>query len=134
MKQTFTIWVFWIIQDENNRVLLCLRNDYEFWNLPGGWLETWETPREWMMREAKEETWLDITTRRLAGVYSKPDRNEVVFVFECIPIWWKITLNEEAKDIQYFTFDDIPSNTPPKHIERIKDFLENKGNLVMKIQ
>jgi ADP-ribose pyrophosphatase YjhB (NUDIX family) len=39
MKSVFTIGVFGIIRDEQNRVLLCLRNDYDLWNLPGGALE-----------------------------------------------------------------------------------------------
>lgn len=44
MKQTFTIGVFGIIRDEQDRVLLVLRNDYDLWNLPGGGLENGEAP------------------------------------------------------------------------------------------
>lgn len=135
MKQQFTIGVFWIIKDDQDCVLLCLRNDYNFRNLPGGGLEKWETPWEWVIREVKEETGLNVEVTSLAGVYSKPEKDEIVFSFECKVIDWKITLNEEAKDIQYFAFQEIPKNTPPKHVERIKDSLENKEKTpIMKTQ
>lgn len=134
MKPTFTIGVFGIIPDDNNRVLLCLRNDYDFWNLPGWGMEQGETPRDAMIREAKEETGLEVDITRLIGIYSKPENNEIVFLFACKKIWGQITLNEEARDIQYFSRENIPSNTPPKHTERIKDFLENKNTPIMKIQ
>ncbi len=135
MKQTFTIGVFGIIKDDKDRFLLCLRNDYDFRNLPGGGLEKWETPWEWVIREVKEETWLNVEVVWLAGVYSKPEKDEIVFLFECKIIGGKITLNSEAKDIQYFSFQEIPKNTLPKHIERIKDFLENEEKTpIMKTQ
>lgn len=135
MKPQFTIGVFGIIKDDKDRVLLCLRNDYNFRNLPGGGLEKWETPWEGVIREVKEETGLNVEVTSLAGVYSKPEIDEIVFSFECKVIGWEITLNDEAKDIQYFAFQEIPKNTPPKHIERIKDFLENiKKMPIMKVQ
>lgn len=135
MKPQFTIGVFGIIKDDKDRVLLCLRNDYNFRNLPGGGLEKWETPWEGVIREVKEETGLNVEVTSLAGVYSKPEKDEIVFSFECKVIGWEITLNDEAKDIQYFAFQEIPKNTPPKHIERIKDFLENiKKMPIMKVQ
>jgi len=135
MKPQFTIGVFGIIKDDKDRVLLCLRNDYNFRNLPGGGLEKWETPWEGVIREVKEETGLNVEVTSLTGVYSKPEIDEIVFSFECKVIGWEITLNDEAKDIQYFAFQEIPKNTPPKHIERIKDFLENiKKMPIMKVQ
>ncbi|HPC34151.1 MAG TPA: NUDIX domain-containing protein, partial [Candidatus Absconditabacterales bacterium] len=113
----------------------CLRNDYNFRNLPGGGLEKGETPWEGVIREVKEETGLNVEVTSLTGVYSKPEIDEIVFSFECKVIGGEITLNDEAKDIQYFAFQEIPKNTPPKHIERIKDFLENiKKMPIMKVQ
>ncbi|MFH1089920.1 MAG: NUDIX domain-containing protein [Candidatus Uhrbacteria bacterium] len=134
MKQTFTIGVFGIIRDEQNRILLVLRNDYDLWNLPGGGLEKGESPWQGVIREVKEETGLNVEATRLAGVYSKPDVDEIVFSFECKIIGGKLTLNEEAKDLKYFSFQEIPKNTPPKQIERIKDWLENENEMIMKIQ
>ncbi len=134
MKSTFTIGVFGIIRDEQNRVLLCLRNDYDLWNLPGGTLEQGESPWQGVIREVKEETWLDAEIIRLAGVYNKVDKNEIVFSFECKIISGIITLNEEARDIQYFSLHDIPRNTSPNQVERIKDLFEQGNEVIMKIQ
>lgn len=45
-----------------------------------------------------------------------------------------MTLNEEAKDIRYFSFDEIPKNTSQKQIERIEDVIKNGNELIMKTQ
>ncbi|MBP9802119.1 NUDIX domain-containing protein [Patescibacteria group bacterium] len=134
MKQTFTIGVFGIIKDEQDRVLLVLRNDYNFWNLPGGGLEKGESPWQGVIREVKEETGYDVEVVKLSGVYTELDQSEVMFAFECKIIKGEQTLNKEAKKIQYFSFDEIPKNTFQQHIERIEDFLKNKTNTTLKVQ
>lgn len=134
MKQTFIIGVFGVIRDKQNRVLLCLRTDYDMWNLPGGGLEKGESPWDGTIREVKEETGFDVEIVRLSGVYSKPDKNEVILNFECKIIGGEATLNNEAKDIKWFAFNEIPHNTSPKHIERIKDLLEDNPETIMKTQ
>jgi ADP-ribose pyrophosphatase YjhB (NUDIX family) len=134
MRQKFTIGVFGIIKDNKNRVLLCLRSDYDIWNLPGGSLEDGETPWEGVIREVKEETGLRVRVIKLTGIYSKPHKNEIIFCFECKIINGKLTLNDEARDIKYFSFDKIPKNTIKKHIERIEDFFKKDKNIILKIQ
>lgn len=131
-KVTFTIGVFAAIFDEENRILFCHRTDYDLWNLPGGALEKSEAPWEGVVREVKEETGLDVEVKRLAGIYSKPEKIEIVFQFVCKVINAEITLNDEADKIKYFAFDDIPKNTPPKQVERIKDILDNPSKVVTK--
>ena len=71
---------------------------------------------------------------KLAGIYSKPNKDEVVFSFVCKITGGTIILNDEAKDIQYFALDDIPKNTVPKQVERIHDFFSPNKEMVMKIQ
>src|SRR5438132_1020880 len=41
---TFKIGAFAVILDEQQRVLLCHRRDYDLWNLPGGRVESGESP------------------------------------------------------------------------------------------
>jgi len=134
MPQSFTVGTFGIIKDEQNRVLLVLRNDYDLWNLPGGGLEKGESPWQGVIREVKEETGYNVRVERLAGIYFKPDKNEIVFSFECKIIGGGMTLNTEAKEIKYFLPDQLPKNTSPKQVERIKDLFENKQQPIMKIQ
>jgi ADP-ribose pyrophosphatase YjhB (NUDIX family) len=111
MAQAFTIGAFGIIRDDKNRILLCLRNDYDLRNLPGGGVEDGESPREAVIREVKEETGLNVEILRLIGIYDKPTTNDIVFSFECKKIGGKLTLNEESKDIRYFPRSEIPHNT-----------------------
>lgn len=135
MKTAFTIGAFAVILDEREQVLLCHRRDYDFWNLPGGGIEAGEAPWECVIREVKEETGLNVEVVRLAGVYSKRDRTDIVFLFVCKIVGGKIEMTDEADGIEYFSVGDIPKNTPSNHVERIKDVvLEKDGALIMKVQ
>ena len=121
---TFTIGSFAVIFDEKGRVLLSHRRDLDVWNLPGGGLERGELPPEAAVRETLEETGLKIKIKRLVGVYGKPHRNELVFVFAAKVIGGKIKLTPEADKTRYFKLSRIPENTIPKHVERIHDAAE----------
>lgn len=136
MQQTFTIGTFGIVTNEQNHVLMCLRTDCDYWNLPGGGLEKWESPSQWVIREIKEETGFDAEVTKLLGIYSKSHKDEIVFSFECRIIGGKIILNEEAKDIKFFPGHEIPENTLWNHIERIKDYFENQNEnkVIFKMQ
>ena len=134
MKSQFSIGVFGTIFDERGRVLLCHRKDHDLWNLPGGALETNEAPWNGVKREVKEETGLDVEVSRLLGVYSKPDKNDLVFSFLCKVVGGEITLNDEADKIEYFEVDKLPSATVLKQVERIKDAIQNSSGVLLKVQ
>ena len=69
----------------------------------------------------------------LLGVYSKSDKNDVVFVFQCRVVSGSIQVNDEAKNIRYFSQDMIPENTIHNHQVRIQDFFSS-DTLTMKTQ
>jgi ADP-ribose pyrophosphatase YjhB (NUDIX family) len=131
---SFHIGVFAIILDGRRRVLLCHRRDHDLWNLPGGRLEAGEPPWQGVIREVKEETGLDAQVVRLAGVYSKPDVNEVVFSFVCDVVSGSPAATEEADRVEFFDLDSLPPNTSPKQVERIRDAFGNPDRVVMKVQ
>lgn len=133
-KDRFTIGVFAIIFDKQKRVLFCHRRDYDLWNLPGGGLEKGEIPWQGIIREVKEETGLIVKVERLAGIYSKPAKDEIVFQFICNQVGGALAINEEANEIQYFALNKIPKNTAPKQVERIKDFFNNDNKVFLKAQ
>ncbi len=130
----FTVGIFGIIFNSKNEVLLCHRRDYDLWNLPGGKLEKGETPWDGLKREIKEETGLNIKKPKLAGIYSKPNKNEIIFSFTCKIASGKITTTDEADEIKYFNIKNLPLNIPPKQVERIKDTVNNPDRVVFKKQ
>jgi 8-oxo-dGTP diphosphatase len=129
----FKIGVFAIIVDDKKRVLLCHRKDYDLWNLPGGGLEKGEAPWKGVIREVREETGLNVGVVKLQGIYSKPEKDEVVFSFFCTKTGGDITLTDEAREIKYFSLKELPKNTVHKQVERIKDALSDK-EVGLKIQ
>ncbi len=55
-------------------------NGGDYWDLPGGRMEHGETPHQTIIREVKEETGLEVTIGRAAGVWHffRQDGNQVV--------------------------------------------------------
>ncbi len=130
----FKIGAFAVILDRRGKVLLCHRRDYDLWNLPGGGVESGENPWDAVIREVKEETGLNVTIERLQGIYNKPKENDIVFNFICRVNRGAITLNDEAGKIEYFDINNLPKNTVPKQIERIKDAVSGNDKVIMKEQ
>ncbi len=130
----FRVGVFGIITDDKDRVLLCHRRDFDLWNLPGGGVETGESPWDALVREIKEETGLEAAPVHLSGVYSKPESNEIVFSFFCRVTGGAARLTDEADRIEYFPLDRIPNNTVPKQVERIEDFFSDRKETHYRVQ
>lgn len=124
---TFTIGAFAVIFDDDGRVLLCHRRDMDLWNLPGGGVESCELPTEAAIREVEEETGLQVTIRRLVGVYGKTDKDDLVFTFVCDVVGGALTETDESDANHYFALDELPANTVPRQVTRIRDAASNTG-------
>lgn len=129
----FRIGVYALIFDDG-RVLLAHRRDINWWNLPGGGMEIGETVEEAICREVREETGLEVQVERLAGVYSKPQKQEVVLTFRCRATGGALQATEESRACRYFSPDALPRNTLPKHRQRIEDALLNQEAAVLRDQ
>ena len=134
MPTQFTFGAFGILTDDHNRVLLCLRNDINLWNLPGGGVESGEAPWEAVIREVKEETGFDAAVERIIGIYSKPEVDQLVFLYQCKILSGEMQVNSEAREVKYFLQSDIPANTLSKHIERINDYFMKSREVIQKKQ
>ncbi len=121
----FTIGAFAIIFNAQGHVLLSHRRDIDMWNLPGGGMESRELPTEAVIREVMEETGLEVCVERLVGVYSKVDKDDLVFAFVCQVIGGDLRLSDEADEHRYFAVDALPPNTLQKQVERILDAVKH---------
>jgi len=119
---------------EEGRVLLAHRRDIDWWNLPGGGMEVGETVDEALRREVAEETGLEVEVEQLVGVYSKPQKQEIVLTFRCHITGGTLTATEETRECRYFAPDALPTNTLPKHRQRIEDAQLHQQNAVIRAQ
>lgn len=111
-----------------NKVLLTKREDFEVWCLPGGGVEEGESLAEAGIREAKEETGLDVELTRLVGVYSRMgggmhDVHAVLYAAK--PVGGTLTpqLNE-VLEAAYFPFEQLPEEMLFGHRKRIQDAMQ----------
>lgn len=56
----YRVSIKWIILNEKHEFLL-IKEDNGKWELPGGGLDFWELPYDWLKREIREEMWLEVT-------------------------------------------------------------------------
>jgi 8-oxo-dGTP diphosphatase len=121
---THRVAVSAIIRDDAGQILVSRRADGGWFNLPGGGVEPDESVAEGLIREVREETSLDVEIGRLIGVYSKPQKHEVVLLFEAHVVGGVLQPSDEADQhlwIDQATLDTI--KLLPKHRERIEDAL-----------
>jgi len=78
IPQTPLLAVDVIIRRRNGQIILIRRANPPFagcWALPGGFVKYGERVEEAAIREAKEETGLDIQLERIVGIFSDPGRD-----------------------------------------------------------
>ncbi len=71
-RKIFLVFGTVVLRDENGRILLQRRTDFNFWGLPGGVMEWGEDIEACTRRELLEETGLVAGPLRLVGVYTHP--------------------------------------------------------------
>jgi 8-oxo-dGTP diphosphatase len=119
---------------EGEQILLAHRRDIDWWNLPGGGMELGETLEDAVTREVREETGLEVVVERLVGVYSKPQKQEIVLTFRCRRTGGILTETEESRACRYFLPNELPANTLPKHRQRVEDALLNQPQAIIRDQ
>ena len=120
-----------IYDDDLNFILIKRMNDpfKDCWALPGGFVEYGESVEDAAIREAKEETNIDVELEELVNVYSAPDRDPrrhtVTVAYTARGDLNTRKADSDAKDIDVFQVEKLDSiNIAFDHAIIIKDCLD----------
>ncbi len=118
----------------SGQILLTQREDFEVWCLPGGNVDSGESVAQAAVREAREETGLDVQLERLVGIYSIPRwraGGSHVVVFAARPAGGSLKPQpSEVVAARYFDPDALPEPLFGWHRQRIRDALSGVGGSV----
>src|SRR5512138_2761918 len=110
-------------------VLIRRKNPPPGWAIPGGFVEIGETLESAAVREAKEETGLDVTLVRQFHSYSDPARDprwhniSVVFIARAdgVPVG-----QDDAAEARICTRGDLPADLAFDHRQILDDYFEGR--------
>lgn len=112
-------------------VLIERRNPPPGWALPGGFVEVGETLEQAAVREAREETCLDVELLGQFHTYSDPDRDPRM---HCISTVFVATATgtpkaeDDAKSCAVYPKDQLPEIMAFDHRKILEDFLNSSWN------
>lgn len=114
----------------NNQQIVLVKRKYEprkgMWSLPAGFMEFGETTEQTAVREAKEETNLDIKVTDLFGVFpgfDDPRVNVVVIVYHCEIVNGQMKPGDDASEVRFFPLNGLPADVAFTAHRRILELL-----------
>lgn len=118
-----------IIEIQGGILLIERKNPPHGWALPGGFVDYGESLENAALREAAEETSLEITNLRLVGCYSDPQRDArmhtitTVFAAEGSGV---PTAADDASTLAVFPLDRLPQQLCFDHAAILQDYLRKR--------
>ncbi|MFV2057050.1 MAG: NUDIX domain-containing protein [Thiohalomonadales bacterium] len=106
-------------------VLIERKNPPSGWALPGGFVDVNESVENAAVREAKEETCLDVRLNHLLGVYSDPERDprfhtaSVVFIAEAEG---QARAADDAINVHLHNINNLPKHLAFDHAKILSDY------------
>jgi 8-oxo-dGTP diphosphatase len=100
-----------IIRADDDRLVLVRRAiepGYGLWVFPGGYVDRGERLLDAALREAREESGLEIRVDRLVNVYSYGGTSPIVIVYAATIIGGKLCPDDECLEVRLFAPDEIP--------------------------
>jgi 8-oxo-dGTP diphosphatase len=115
-----------IIHDDCNRVILIERgNEPLGWALPGGFVDYGETLEAAAVREAREETGLELSDLHQFRAYSDPDRDprqhNISMVFTAQGNG-TLHAGDDARSARWFPLDALPTPLCFDHAQILADY------------
>ena len=116
---------------QSGKILLTKRRDFPVWCTPGGHLAPKESVLDAAIREAKEETGLDVEITGFVGLYSMPNKwqdGSCEIILRGKPVGGKLlTSTNETVDAAYFSRNKLPDNLIGWQFHQIDDALAGKS-------
>lgn len=122
-----------IFNQNKDQILLIKRRDVPIWVLPGGGVDDGEAPEAAVIREAKEETGLEVAITRLVAVYTPINRlSNNSFLFECTSLSGSLTTTDETRQIGFFPLNALPSPFFFIHNDWLQETLQQHLEIIRK--
>ncbi|MCX5847610.1 MAG: NUDIX hydrolase [Deltaproteobacteria bacterium] len=119
-----------IIELDNQGILLIKRKNIPFgWAIPGGFVDYGESLEDAAVREAKEETGLDVKLIKQLHTYSRPDRDprhHAISTVYFAKASGQPRAADDAAEVGIFTRDNLPSPIAFDHKEILADYFALK--------
>ena len=118
-----------IIEFDDGIILIKRKNPPDGWALPGGFVEYGESIESASIREAREETGLDVELARQFHTYSDPKRDPrhhtitTVFVARA---HGRPLAGDDAKEIGIFRSENLPDQIAFDHRDIINDYFAGR--------
>lgn len=106
---------------KDDRILLVQESDGT-WSLPGGWVDVNQSVRENTVKEAKEESGLDVTADRIIAIQDRNKHNVPPYAYGickifvlCTAVGGRFEPNIETLQSGYFAEDELPELAEAKN-------------------
>jgi ADP-ribose pyrophosphatase YjhB (NUDIX family) len=127
-----------VIINEQDEILLILREDARIYALPAGHLEPGETYEQAAIRETREETGYQVVLERLVGRYWRPQYprgGNTQYAYLGRAVGGDPSQHDwESLEVRWFPLDALPWRLYPFSKEQIYDALADKSEPIEKEQ
>ena len=118
-----------IIETDKGIVLIERKNEPLGWALPGGFVDYGESLEAAAVREAREETSLEVTDLKLLGCYSDPSRDQRFHTISTVFIGKGAGIPsaaDDARNLAIFDLANLPSMLCFDHGKILADYARFK--------